>query len=124
MVLTRRKRRKKEEHVNTVHKDAKHTSRIELKKENKQTTNVQTKGFCAACWCWMKKKEKKEKHAKSKTTNSCNALSKKEHKKEPTNQCFSSMEDHWKEKILSEEEGQGRQLQRVAALTVKKSAVG
>lgn len=95
---TETKKKEKEGHPSTVHKDAKHTSCIELKKKEKQqTTNVQTKDSEQPVGAEMKKTDKKEQHAKGNTTNT---LSKKVHKDEPTNHWFSSMADHWKEKIM------------------------
>ncbi|KMT11937.1 hypothetical protein BVRB_5g099010 [Beta vulgaris subsp. vulgaris] len=92
---------KKKEHASTIHKDAKHTTCAELKKEEKQhTANFQSKDSKKPAGAEIKK-EKKEHHAKSNTTTACNTLVKKEHKDEPTNNhCFSSMADHWKEKIM------------------------
>lgn len=94
------KKKEKEEHAGTFHNNAKHTTCIELKKKEKQhTADDQTKDKQPA-GAEMKKKEKKQQHAKGNTANACNTLSKKEHKEEPINHCFSSMADHWKEKIM------------------------
>ncbi|XP_021754336.1 uncharacterized protein LOC110719666 [Chenopodium quinoa] len=93
----------KEEHSSTVNKDAKHTTCIELRKKAKQhTTNVQIKDSKQPAHAEMRKKEK-EQHAKSNTANACNKISNKVHiqnKEEPTNHCFSTMADHWKERMM------------------------
>ncbi|CAO2819195.1 unnamed protein product [Amaranthus hypochondriacus] len=64
----------------------------ERKKEKQHTASIQTKD--------VKQPAKKEPCVKSNATNASNTMSKTEVKDEPANHCFSSMADHWKEKIL------------------------
>lgn len=81
-------------------KDAKHSTCLELKRKEKQhATTTATKDPKQPPSCEMKKKEMKEQHEKSNTTEACNTIAKKEHKGEPTNHWFSSMADHWKDRI-------------------------
>lgn len=93
------KKEKKEEQAGRVNKDTKHHTWLEFKKKEKQhATNPVIRDQKQAS-CTETKKEMKEHHAKSTATNACNTMTKKGHKGEPTNHCFSSVADHWKEKI-------------------------
>jgi len=88
-------KKQKGEPAVTINKDGKHSTCLELKRKEKQHAAItSTKDPKQAPSSEMKKKEMKEQHGKSNTTNAC-----KEHKGEPTNHWFSSMADHWKDKI-------------------------
>lgn len=92
--------KQKGEPAGTVNKNAKHSTCLELKRKEKQhATRTATKDPKQAPSSEIKKKEMNEQREKSNTTEASNTITKKEHKGEPTNHWFSSMADHWKDRI-------------------------
>ncbi|XP_074317576.1 uncharacterized protein LOC141653647 [Silene latifolia] len=94
------KKKEKEGHTSKAHKDAKHTTCVELRKDKQHAKIPTTKESKQPASAEMRKNEIKEQHTKSNTTNASNRLIKKEQKDKQTSHYFSNMTDHLKEKIM------------------------